>query len=307
MGEMLSIVLPIILILCLGYYCKKKGVLDENGVVGIKAVSIRFLWPLVLFYAFFTASYGVETILYAGVNFVTNAIAFVIGLLMRKKVKAHAFSYPYLLSGFETGMIGYAMYTLLFGAENISYLALLDVGHALFIFPIFLSHLNMEQGEGDLKSSVKNMLLSPIMIALIIGMVSGLTGFGQFVMQSEAGIVINEAYGLVSSANVLMILVVMGYNLSFSVEQVRASLNVIVTRIVIMTACAFASLWLIAQFVPVGEYLLCAVAITYMMPPVYMLAVYVKDKKENEFMSTTSSVFTVLTIAAFLVLTVLVK
>ena len=307
MGNVLSIILPIVLLLCLGYFCRKRSILNQDGIDGIKTVSIRFLWPIVLFYAFFTAEYGIATILYAGVNFATNLIAFLIGMLIRRKAKQHAFSYPYLLSGFETGMIGYAMFTLLFGAENISYLALLDVGHALFIFPIFLSCLNMEQNQSDLKSSIKDMFKSPIMIALIIGMIAGLTGFGQFVMNSQAGIVINKVYDLVSSANIVMILVVMGFNISFSFKALRGIAKVVLIRIVIMVLCAIGSLYLIRCFVPLNIYLTCAVIVTYMMPPVYMLAVYVKDPKENEFMSTTTSVFTLITILAFLVMTVVVS
>ncbi|MDD3403724.1 MAG: hypothetical protein PHQ72_10275 [Hespellia sp.] len=307
MEKILSTVLPIILILGLGYYCKRKEILSDKGIEGIKTLSIKFLWPLVLFYAFFTASYGIETILYAGVNFATNAIAFAIGIFMRPRVKEHGFSYPYLLSGFETGMIGYAMFTLLFGAGNISYLALLDVGHALFIFPIFLSCLNMEQGQGTLRDSVKDMLKSTIMIALAIGMIAGLTGIGEVIMNSQAGMVIERIYNLASSANVVMILVVMGYNLSFSWKQVKESANVILVRMLIMVLCAVGSLWLIQIFVPLNVYLVSAVVVTYIMPPVYMLAVYVKDKKENEFMSTTTTIYTVLTIIAFLIMTIFVK
>jgi len=302
MGDVMGIILPIVIILGLGYYCRRQGILTAQGVEGIKTVSIKFLWPMVLFYAFFTANYGRETILYAALNFFTNLIAFLIGLLIRKSGPSHAFSYPYLLSGFETGMIGYAMYTLLFGADKISYLALLDVGHALFIFPIFLTYLNMEQDQGDLKSSLKDMMKSAIMIALIVGMVSGITGFGRLVMGSWAGAVIDKLYSLVSSANVVMILIVMGYGISFSLSQLKESARVILIRMAIMLGCTLGSLWILRSFAQLNVYLACAVILTYIMPPVYMLAVYVKDPEENEFMSTTSSVYTLLSIAAFLIM-----
>lgn len=307
MGETAGVILPIILVLGLGFFCRKKNLVSEAGIEGIKKVSVSFLWPMVLFYAFFTAQYGETTVLYAGVNFLANVIAFITGLLIRKRVKEHAFSWPYLLSGFETGMIGYAMYTLLYGSENISYLALLDVGHALFIFPIFLSCLNYEQGEGDLTASFRNMIASPIMIALIIGMFSGLTGFGGLVMRSWTGAVINKLYTMASSANVVMILIAMGYNIQFSVRQVKESIKVILVRMSIMTACATAGIALIRQFVPLNDTLVSAVIVTFIMPPVYMLSVYVKNREENEFMSTTSSVYTVLTIIAFLVMTIAMK
>ena len=169
MGEIISIILPVVLILALGYLCRRCQIVDDVQMSGIKTVSIRFLWPAVLFYAFFTAGYGKEVFLYAGVNFAANLIAFLIGIAIRKKTTNHPFSWPYLMSGFETGQIGYPLYGLLFKNQEISYLALLDVGHALFIFPIFLSYLQMEQShEKNLKKAFRDMMTSPIMIALIV-------------------------------------------------------------------------------------------------------------------------------------------
>lgn len=307
MNDVVSILIPIVLILGLGFWCREKKILKAPEIEGIKTVSVKFLWPMVLFYAFFTASYGIETVLYAGVNFAANLFAFCVGLILRKTKCRHSFSYPYLLSGFETGMIGYPLYTLLFGAENISYLALLDVGHALFIFPVFLNCLNMEQGKTNLKDSIREMLTSPIMIALIIGMVSGMTGIGKLIMSGGTGRVITKIYNLISDANVVMILLVMGYNLSFSLRELKESMKIILIRGGIMLICGFVSLVLLGKLVTVNIYLVSALIVTYIMPPVYMLSVYVKDKEENKFMSTTTSVYTLLSILLFLLLTVAVK
>ncbi len=308
MSEIISIILPVILILALGCLCRRCQIVDDVQMSGIKTVSIRFLWPAVLFYAFFTANYGKEVILYAGVNFTANLVAFLIGFVIRKRTDNHPFSWPYLMSGFETGQIGYPLYGLLFKNQGISYLALLDVGHALFIFPIFLSYLQMEQSkESNLKQALKDMITSPIMIALIVGMISGITGLGNLVMESGAGIVINNLYSIVSSANTLMILLAMGYGISFTASQIRASIKVIIIRAVYYAVFAAAAIAFISLFVPLNVYLVAAVIVTFIMPPVYMLGVYVKDKEENIFMSTTASVYTMFTIAAFIVLTLFIK
>ena len=138
-------------------------------------------------------------------------------------------------------------------------------------------------------------------------MISGISGFGSFVMNSGAGVVINNIYGLVSSANTLMILLAMGYGISFTVDQIRASLKLILVRAVYYAVFAAAAIFFIHLFVPMNVYLLAAVLITFIMPPVYMLGVYVKDKEENEFMSTTASIYTLLSIAAFIVMTFVIK
>lgn len=151
------------------------------------------------------------------------------------------------------------------------------------------------------------MLTSPIMIALIIGMVSGMTGIGKLIMSGGTGRVITKIYNLISDANVVMILLVMGYNLSFSLRELKESMKIILIRGGIMLICGFVSLVLLGKLVTVNIYLVSALIVTYIMPPVYMLSVYVKDKEENKFMSTTTSVYTLLSILLFLLLTVAVK
>ena len=165
----------------------------------------------------------------------------------------------------------------------------------------------MEQGKTNLKDSIREMLTSPIMIALIIGMVSGMTGIGKLIMSGGTGRVITKIYNLISDANVVMILLVMGYNLSFSLKELKESMKIILIRGGIMLICGFVSLVLLGKLVTVNIYLVSALIVTYIMPPVYMLSVYVKDKEENKFMSTTTSVYTLLSILLFLLLTVAVK
>lgn len=308
MSEIISIILPVILVLALGYGCRRRKIIDEVQLSGIKTISVKFLWPAVLFYAFFTADYGKEVIIYASVNFTANLAAFLFGIAMRKRVPDHAFSWPYLMSGFETGQIGYPLYGLLFRNQQISYLALLDVGHALFIFPIFLGYLQMEQSrERNLGKSIRDMFTSPIMIALAAGMIFGYSGLGRLVMTSGAGNVIDTLYGLISSANTVMILLAMGYGISFTVDQIRSCMKLILIRAALFAVLALLGIMFTGWFVQMNVYLLSAIVITFIMPPVYMLGVYVKEPSENEFCATTASIYTLLSILAFIVMTVILK
>ncbi len=70
--------------------------------------------------------------------------------------------------------------------------------------------------------------------------------------------------------------------------------------------CALFSLYVIHLFIPLNTYLIAAVCMIFIMPPVYMLTVYVKDKNENNFITTTTSIYTLLTLVAFFLLSVLI-
>ena len=306
---MLSTILPILIFLGFGLYCRKTGLLSEEGVNSMKNVSISFLWPMILFYAFFTASYSSDTVVYAGTVFVLLTVVFFIGRTLREKVggKERAFCLPYLITGSEIGMLGYSLYMLLFGADAVSHLALFDVGHALFLFPIFLGCMNIEQGEGTVKQALIGLFKTPLIIMLAIGMACGISGFGSFVMTSAAGEIIEGIYSLVSSANVVIMLTAMGYGLSFSAKELRDSLRFILARAIAMAACTVAGLLFMKATVGLTPYSMYGLVIVFMMPPVYMLSVYVKDKKDNEFMTTVTSIYTLFSIIAFIMLTFIVK
>ena len=46
----LNAVLPIFIIICLGYFCRRIGLLNENDVIRFNAVAFRVFLPVMLFY-----------------------------------------------------------------------------------------------------------------------------------------------------------------------------------------------------------------------------------------------------------------
>lgn len=305
---MLSTIIPILLLILLGMYCKREQVFAETGAEALKSISVKFLWPLVLFYAFFSAEYDYKTVYYAATVFILlTGIFFLARQILRKRVKSHSFVLPYLTVGSEIGMLGYSLYILLFGTENVFRLALFDVGHAMFIFPVFLGILNGEQGEGDFKKSILDMIKSPLIIMLVIGLFCGLTGISDWIMDSPAAEVIIRIYDLATSANIVLMLISMGYSISFSRRQIRECLEFMVIRFIAMAVCTCLGLLFIYSTIGLDLYTACALILTFMLPPVYMLSVYIRDKEENEFAATMTSVYTIFSIAVFIVMTVSVK
>jgi predicted permease len=214
---------------------------------------------------------------------------------------------PYLAAGSEIGMLGYSLYILLFGAENVYRLALFDVGHALFIFPIFLTSLNAAQGERDLKTNIKNMLLSPIIIMLVLGMIFGISGLGSVVMNGPLRETVDRIYELTSSANIVLMLSAMGYGISFTAEKIKDCLGAMLIRFAGMAASTVIGLLFLRFTVGLEKPTACALILAFSMPPVYMLSVYVKDREENEFAATMTSIYTLFSILLFLIMAAIVR
>ena len=55
-----KMVLPVLIMLFLGYYCRVKKIINQQGLLGIKAVITNILIPVVLFNAFYKAEYNLN-------------------------------------------------------------------------------------------------------------------------------------------------------------------------------------------------------------------------------------------------------
>ena len=144
--SILKIVLPLIVALGIGFFARKREILSPEAIEGMKAFVMKFALPAMLFGLFFTAEYSPSVIVYALTMFVLGFVGLGLGFLIGKPLSKRSPMLKYMTAGWEVGMLGYALYALLFGAENLRNLALIDFGHVLFIFSCFIAALNIRMG-----------------------------------------------------------------------------------------------------------------------------------------------------------------
>ena len=109
-----EIVLPVIVSLFLGWLSRLKNILSRAQIDGLKTFVVTFSLPAVLFMAFAEIAYGLDVLLTCVAVFAACTAMLFLGKLFRRENPLMAF----LVTGFEAGMMGYSLYTLLFGAEK---------------------------------------------------------------------------------------------------------------------------------------------------------------------------------------------
>ena len=60
--DVIRMVLPVLVMIGIGYFCNRKQIFDMNGLKGLKALLGDIMLPVMLFNAFFTAVYSVRVI-----------------------------------------------------------------------------------------------------------------------------------------------------------------------------------------------------------------------------------------------------
>ena len=139
--EILSKVLPVLAMIALGRLCETKQIINDEQHAGLKAIVGDILLPVVLFQAFFTADYGKRMLLVFVLVFVGYGAALAAGYALRRFVKPYGRFMPLLMTSAEGGMLGYALYALLCGADQTKTYAMVDIGQTVFAYTVFLTAL----------------------------------------------------------------------------------------------------------------------------------------------------------------------
>ena len=143
--QVFQMVLPIVVMLGLGTVCRRKNVFDMKGLAGLKAVVGDICLPVVLFNAFFTASYSPAVALIFVLVYAGYALALGLGFGLRGLAAPHGKFFPFLLASAEGGMLGYALYGVLMGEQ--SGFAAVDLGQTVFAYTAFLGFLSLTDGR----------------------------------------------------------------------------------------------------------------------------------------------------------------
>ena len=154
--DVIRMVLPVLVMIGIGYFCNRKQIFDMNGLKGLKALLGDIMLPVMLFNAFFTAAYSVRVVVVFLVVFIGYGIAIALGYVLRPAVKPYGKYLPFLLASAEGGMLGYALYGLIVGSQ--SGFAAVDLGQTVFAYTVWLGCLTSVDGEKvDAKALLKNM------------------------------------------------------------------------------------------------------------------------------------------------------
>ena len=300
----LEMVLPVIVMLFLGYLCRAKNLVTKEGLAGIKSVISNITLPVVLFKAFYTTDYSLRSVLGFVIIFTSCVLALLAGYALNRFV-AQSKLMPYLLSGFEVGMLGYALYGLLAGTDKLSYMASVDLGQVLFVYTVYLTLLKNATGQKtDVKGILLSMIKNPAFQGVAIGIIVGITGFGGFISASPVGGIFSEIIEMITLPTAGMILIIVGYELSMRRDLVGPVVKTIAFRVAVMTVLLCISAFIMFGILPFDKNLFMAMVLLFSLPAPFIIPLYADVESEGVYISTTLSMNTLVTIFIFILLSV---
>ncbi len=302
MGTVIHVIetaLPVFLTLGLGILCRKKSILTRQGVDALKSVAVNITLPAVMFSAFATAEYSMSSISIPLVMFALCLLAMFLGRVFCRIAKVQSHLAPYLATGFEAGMLGYALFALLFGGSLNSQFAIVDLGQVLFVFTVYKIALS---GAGGWKDAMKEALYSPTVWAIAAGLLMGATGVFKALEPSGISGILSSIASFVAAPTSAIILLSIGYDLVPSDICWSKTVVIVVMRVLIM-GIVLALALLLNRYVLGGAIHVGALVLMTTLPPPYVLPVFTEAGEERTLISSSLSVLTLLSLAIFAVLT----
>ena len=301
--EILSKVLPVLVMIALGRLCETKQIINDEQHAGLKAIVGDILLPVVLFQAFFTADYGKRMLLVFVLVFVGYGAALAAGYALRRFVKPYDRFMPLLMTSAEGGMLGYALYALLCGADQTKTYAMVDIGQTVFAYTVFLTALKAAGGEKMTpKFIMKNIVTNKGCIGMLSGIVLGALGVYRAIDGTAAGEIVSSLLSFITAPTSALILIIMGYQLHVSRQLLRPVLTTMVLRLGVLAVVCAAVSGILFAVIPFDKGLLLALMLQYTLPAPFIIPLYADLGDDAEYVSTTLSLGTVLAVLLFFLL-----
>lgn len=292
--------LPVFLMLGLGMLCRKTKLLSREGVNTLKSVAVNITLPAVMFSAFATAEYSLSSLSIPAVMFAACLLALGLGFAGCRLFGIKGRLSPFMAAGFEAGMLGYALFAILFSEAERPAFAIVDLGQVLFVFTVYKALL---AGKGGLRGVVQEAAASPTVWAIVAGLIVGASGLYKALIPSGISGIVTAVTDFVSAPTSAIILLAIGYDLVFADVRWAQTLKLVGLRLavsaVLLGVLLFANK-LMGNAMHTGALLMMLI-----LPPPYVLPIFADVEEERADISSALSLLTLIGILLYVVLVIL--
>ncbi|MCC6495577.1 MAG: hypothetical protein IT193_04890 [Propionibacteriaceae bacterium] len=302
LSAVVTSVVPILLLIALGMLLRRIRVLDDAGVAGLKQLVVSVSLPAVLFTTFLGTRFEPQHLWVIGIVFAVCLGMLGLGHLYARFTGGSVYT-PFLFTGFELGMIGFALFTAVYGAGELPALGVLALGHEVFIWFIFVTLL---RAAGSQRSSAartaRSLATSPTIIAIVAGLALNFAGLGVQLGEGPVGGAVLVTLKYLAAVIVPLVLLIVGYGARLSWSEVRSALPLVLTRLVVSVALALALGRLVFDgllgLAPIYSHALFTLMV---LPPPFIIPLFIPRSRPDDATYATNvvSVYALASVAVF--------
>ena len=303
MSDIINRVLPILILIAIGYWIRRKQFISESTVDDLRKLVVNLALPAVLFTSFLEIQLEAKYLVIVVVTFTLCVLLYWLGKILQPRFGADYEYFPYLMTGFEYGMLGISLFGSAYGLDKIGYIAIVDLGHELFIWFVFLALLLAKRdGISNTRKLFGSFIKSPVIIAILGGIVVNLVGARELLYQGPVlgGVMITLGY--LGNLTVPLILIIVGYGIQLDRSGIKEASTLVIIRLVILLPLALIlNAFLIRYLLGLNEYFQAALFTLLILPPPFIIPLYMRSGMDDQrrFVNNVLTLYTLVSIMLF--------
>ncbi len=297
----LAKVVPVLLVIGFGVVLRRTRLLSPSAAGELKRLVVNVTLPALLFLAFARLDAQVRSLSLVGVVFLACLLGLLLGVALRRVARIRAQTFPVLLTGFEAGMMGYALYASIYGQENLHRFALVDLGHVVFVFAVLIPFLERTtRGVRPLGETLRSVARTPVIVAIVLGLVAGGTGLLGVASASPLGGALPDAVALVGGLTTPLVALLVGFDLRLELRGLGRPALTLALRLLlwIPVGLVIAEL-LVRRWLGLDAGYAAAVMLLVVLPPPFVVPIFLPEheRAELDFAVRTLALATVVALA----------
>lgn len=303
---------PVFFMLFLGYLARKKEWITLEQNEGAKKIVFSILFPLLVYDVLVSSELHHSFLIQILYMIVVWTIALFIGFKGRGFTgKKFAHISPYLLVTCEGGNVALPLYISLVGSAYAVNIVTFDVAGILINFgllPVLITRKTA--GKLEWLALLKKIFTSSFVIAVILGVFMNVSGLHTMLMDSGLSETFGATMKMVTAPITGIILFTLGYELRLDKSMVGSLLRLAVMRL-LLCGMIIAAFFLIFSGLMREQVFKIAVILYFLCPTGFPVPLQVQPlvmgEEDESFMSAFISLFLVVALIAYTVITLFIS
>lgn len=303
--DIINRVLPILLLIGLGYWIRRSRFLPESTIADLRKIAANLALPSVLFISFLHTELKTKYIAIFVTVFLVCVGLWFYGKALQRRRNVPQTYFPFMMTGFEYGMLGVTLFGSAYGLDNIGYIAIFDLGHEIFIWFVFLALLLMKRdGLQQPAEIVGAFFRSPVVIGILAGILLNLAGAQDWLYDKPVTGGVMAAIEFLGGLIIPLILIIVGYGIRLDRQGLREASLVLVARLAVVIPLALIiNAILIRGLLDLEKGFEVALFTLLILPPPFIVPLYMRGDMPDErrCINNVLTVYTLVSIAIFAV------
>ncbi len=303
--DIINRILPILLLLSLGHIIRRTQFLDESMMAGLNKIIVNVALPAVLFLSFLQVDFQPSFLIIFVMIMLLCLLLLGLGRFLQPRLQPNQAYFPFLMTGFEYGMLGVSLFGSAYGLANLGYIAVISLGHELFIWFMFLPLLLMKRdGIQKFSQLLQSFLRSPVIIGILSGIIFSLLGLRELLYKWPVTGGIMSTLQFLSNLTIPLILLVVGFGIKLDRHAVAPALRVVGVRLsVLVPLVLLLNRVLIRGLLQLERPYEMALFILIILPPPFIVPLFMRPdaKQERRQVNNVLALYTLVSIGIFAV------